>query len=109
MTNKLINDLALLTTISVNALSLLNDRALSCICHSVYENLLSAEPLTSIDIGIGTLYIKCEEDEIKYKFIPSKKLEECVSLTVQDKCSPLVHQVETTLKDRIESTYKDLL
>ena len=106
---KLIDDIATLTTISQHALVNLNDKAYSCICHSVCENMLEGNPLTEIDIGIGVLYIKCEEGQIKYKFIPSRKLEENVALTVTNKVSPIVFEVETALKDRIESTYKNLL
>lgn len=106
---KLIEDLATLTTISQHALVNLNDKAYSCICHNVCESMLEGNPLTEIDIGIGILYIKCEEDQIKYKFIPSKKLEENVALTVKHKVSPVVFEVEAALKDRIESTYKNLL
>lgn len=107
--NKLIDDISTLTTISKNALVNLNDKAQSCICHCVCESLIEGNSLTEIDIGIGTLYIKFEGEEIKYKFIPSKKLEESVALTAQYKSSPLVYEVDVALKERIESTYKNLL
>lgn len=106
---KLANDISALTTISLKALWDLEDKARDCISHDVYENLISGECLTEIDIGIGTLYIKCEESEIKYKFIPAKKLEEKVAQTVRTKTSPVVLNVETALKNRIEKTYKDLI
>lgn len=106
---KLVEDLATLTTISQNALVNLNEKSLACICHCVCENILEGNSLTEIDIGIGVLYIKCEEDKIKYKFIPSKKLEENVAFTVKNKTSPVLFEVESALKARIESTYKDLL
>lgn len=107
--NKLIDDIATLTTISQNALVNLTEKSISCICHSVCESLLEGNNLTEMDIGIGTLYIKCEEDQIKYKFIPSKKLEENVAFTVRNKTSPVQYQVEAALKDRIETTYKNLI
>ena len=106
---KIIEDLATLTTISQNALVNLNEKTHACICHSVCESMLEGKPLTEIDLGIGVLYIKCEEDQIKYKFIPSKKLEENVAFTVKHKTSPILFEVESALKDRIESTYKNLL
>ena len=106
---KIIEDLATLTTISQNALVNLNEKIYSCICHSVCESMLEGNPLTEIDLGIGILYIKCEEDQIKYKFIPSKKLEENVAFTIKHKTSPILFEVESALKDRIESTYKNLL
>lgn len=107
--NKLIEDIATLTTISQHALVNLTEKVNACICHSVFESLKEGNQLTEIDIGVGILYIKCEEDQIKYKFIPSKKLEENVSYTVKHRVSPVQYQVETALKERIESTYKNLL
>ncbi len=109
MITKIVDDISTLTTISKNSLYNLVEKSHSCICHAVYESLISGNPVTEIDIGIGTLYIKCEETEIKYKFIPSKKLEENVAYTVKNKVSPLVYEVEDSLKLRIESTYKNLL
>lgn len=107
--NKLTNDLCAITSISKLALDNLVDKSITCICHSVQENILSKDPLTCIDIGIGTLYIKFEGNEVKYKLIPSKKLEESVSFTLLNKQSPLVYSLETALKDRIENAYKELL
>ena len=106
---KLVNDLSALTTISINALVELQEKIQLIIAHDVYENYISGNPLCEIDVGIGTLYIKYEEEKIKYKFIPSKKLEENVLTTIKSKRSPLITTLETTLKDRIENTYKDLL
>lgn len=107
--NKLIEDLSTITTISEGTLLSLNDKVISCICHSVFESVQEKESLTKMDIGIGILYIKCEGSDIKYKFIPSKKLEESVASTVISNKSPLVYQVETSLKERVETTYKNLL
>ena len=107
--NKLIEDLSTITTISQGTLSSLSDRAISCICHSVFESVQEKDSLIKMDIGIGILYIKCEGSDIKYKFIPSKKLEESVASTISSKKSPLVYQVETSLKERVETTYKSLL
>lgn len=108
MTN-LINDLSILTTISRTSLEKLVNNSNWCISHNVLENLLEKNPLTSIDIGIGTLYIKLEDNLIKYKFTPSKALEDMVSSTVTSKQSPIVNELESNLKERIENTYKDLL
>lgn len=107
--NKLIEDLSTVTTISEGTLNNLNEKALLCICHSVFENIREKESLTKIDIGVGILYINCEGDNVKYKFIPSKKLEESVATTVLTKKSPLVSTVETVLRDRLDATYKNLI
>lgn len=107
--NKLVTDISSITSISKLALENLVEKSCNCICHCVQESVLNQESVTSVDIGIGILYIKFENDEIKYKFIPSKKLEDCVSFTVLNKESPLVFALETALKNRIENSYKELL
>lgn len=107
--NKILEDLNILTTIPLTALQDLKDKGIDCIAHSVLENVLSKNPLTELDIGIGILYIKLEDDSIKYRFIPSKKLEDTVASTILTKQSPVVSRVETALKEKVESTYKNFL
>lgn len=102
-------DISNITTIPYATLGKLHSLSTSCICHAVQETRLLNGNLTSVDIGIGTLYIKTTEDEIKYKFIPSSKLEKSVMETVKTGKSPLVSKVEETLKDRVMNVYKELL
>lgn len=101
-------DLSILTTIPKNTLDNLVDKSLWCICHTVEENLINHNEITEINIGLGTLLIKVEEGSIRYKFIPSPKLEESVRDTVVNKENPLIANVESTLASRIVNTYKDL-
>ncbi len=107
--NKLINDLTLLTGVSKNALDELNDKANLTIAHCVFESLKEGNPLTTIDIGVGILYIKLEDENIKYRFVPNKNLEALVSQAATSKSSPLANRAEMILNKRIEQTYKDLL
>lgn len=107
--NKLINDISTLTGVSANSLYELLDKSQIIIAHNVIENLIEENSLTTIDIGIGTLYIKLEDEHIKYKFIPSKNLEELVQKSVTSMSSPLSDRVDMVLNKRIEQTYKDLL
>jgi hypothetical protein len=109
MTNNLITDLSCITRLSEETLTALFIRAEECIGHCVFESVVDKENLTEIDIGIGTLYIKREDSQIKYKFIPSKNLEEKVTSTVRTRKSPLIKRGEKALKSRVERTYKDLL
>ena len=107
--NNLINDLTLLTGVSKNALDELTDKANLAIAHCVFETLREGNPLTSIDIGVGTLYIKLEDENIKYRFVPNKNLEALVSQAATSKSSPLSNRAEMILNKRIQQTYKDLL
>ena len=54
---KLINDISALTGISILALEKLTDKASLTIAHDVHESFAKKESTTSIDIGIGQLFI----------------------------------------------------
>ena len=94
-----------MTQIDPSLLKSLTDITEDNICHTVYESLLSRESVSEIDIGYGKLYIMLENERIKYKFIPSEKLEERVHTTVKTKTSPVATKLEKNLKKKIESVY----
>lgn len=108
MSNILV-DLATLTTIPLTSLERLVDLSTASMCHSVEESLIQGETLTMIDIGIGKLGIKLEDNAILYKFIPSTDFEDSIKKTVLSGKSPLTLKVESTLKDKITKTYKDFI
>lgn len=105
----LIEDLSILTTIPKATLDQLTEKSYSCICHNIYENILDKETVTTVDIGIGIVKIRLEDNDVIYKFIPSKKLEKYIKQTFTNNESPLVKKVEKTLSNRIINTYKDIL
>lgn len=104
----LIDDLSTLTTIPPATLRKLADKSIASIAYGVQENMLNCNNITSIDIGIGTLNILADDTQIMYKFIPSKQLEKAITNTVLDGKSPLIHELETTLRDKVVNVYKDL-
>ena len=104
-----INDISALTFISKLSLENLSNKTIECIAHGVQEHISSNENIIEINLDFGKLYIKLEDQNIKYKFIPSKKLENAVKYACDTKESPLILQAEKKLKERIESTYRDLL
>ena len=55
------------------------------------------------------MHIRIEDENIKFKFIPSSKLENGIKYAITSGESPLINKVELLLKDRICNTYKDLL
>lgn len=105
----MIEDVSKLTSISERALKDLLSVVEDCICHEALENIIERNSLIPVDIGVGTLYIYLEGEDIKYKFIPSKRLEEKVTKTLSTKQSPLVASIDSTLKERIERLYKQML
>ena len=103
-----ISDMSNLTTLPISLLQQLSDKIEFIILHSVYESLICHENITEIDLGIGRLNILQEKDSIRYKFIPSKELEQNIIKTVKEKQSPLTTTVENTLQKKIIDVYKEL-
>lgn len=107
--HNIIEDLSDLTTIPTSALTKLSDRTVLCMCNCVEESVLAEKPLTEMDLGIGTMQVLVDGNEIKYRFIPSKALDSAMKSTVIDKTNPLTATVEATLVRRVLNTYKNYL
>ena len=105
----LFDDLCTITGISKLSLQNLAEKTNLCISHSMLECIQCKDPQAEIDIGIGSLYIKLEGDTIKYKFIPSKNLEETVAFAIKQKESPLTLKIDKALGERIENAYRSLI
>ncbi len=105
----LIKDLNTLTLIKSSILSRLENISENCICDYVLESTLKDDDIVPIDLGIGVLYINILDNEISYKFIPSKKLEKKLLKSRETGESQLVLDIEDKLNQRIFNTYKELL
>lgn len=106
---KLIADLSILTTIPEKTLTELLDKVTYCICDAVKESELQDITTTEIDVGIGTLYIKHEDSELKYKFIPSDNLSKDVIKVINTRLNLLEKNLETSLSTKFKNVYKKLL
>lgn len=104
----LIQDLSTITTIGKYNLDELINKSISIVSHDVEESLRDFSDITSIDIGIGTLHIQHREGLLKYKFIPSKKLDDVIANTYKNRKSSLTLEIDKALGERIKNTYKDL-
>ena len=109
MTSNLIEDLSILTTIPTKNLTSLFNKMEYCIVDTVKENYLQNNDLTEIDIGFGKLYIKKEENNLRYKFTPSDELTKALSNLFKNKLNLLEFQLEKSLVDKITNVYKELL
>lgn len=107
--DNMIEDISKLTTIQKEYLDSLVAKSEWCICSYIENTILNKESITKIDIGIGSLSILVEDNTIKYKFIPSKELENAIRTTVIDDKNPLKFKLEKTLVDKITNIYKELL
>lgn len=105
----IIQDISKLTTIPEKALNKLVTKAIWCICDNIENDQLSNINCSNIDIGLGNLVISDSDDEIKYKFIPSEKLDSAVKETLVNHKNPLTLILEKTLVNMITKTYKDII
>lgn len=108
--NNLIKDLSVLTTIPELNLQKLCNLSTECISHSVVESVKENNPICEIDVGIGVILINIvPNEELMFKFIPSKKLQNSILETIESKESSLTLDVEDALKDKILYAYKNLI
>lgn len=105
----LVKDLSTLTTIEKENLDKLVDKAMWCICSYVEEMIDAKEKFTEIDLSIGTLTISIIDNQLKFKFIPSKTLEQGVRDTIINEKSPLRLSLEKSLVNKIQNIYKELV
>lgn len=109
MSNNLITDLSILTTIPELNLKRLSNISKDIISHNVAECVRNGETICETDIGIGVLLISIEEDNLMFKFIPSKSFQDCLIESINSKESSLVDRVEGLLTDKIIYAYKNLV
>lgn len=102
-------DVAKLTTIPEDTLRRLMDKFVYCITDAVAEARESGEDAADMDMGIGTLSISLDDDEVRYKFIPSENLKSAVRSAIIDEQNLLERKLEQALVAKITGTYKDLL
>ena len=99
-------DLSTLTTISESTLSKLNNKIIWCITDAVCKSVYNRDESTTVDLGFGKLTIKFDNNQIKYRFIPSSELEEAISSAVINERNPLVDALESSLVDKMTNVYK---
>ena len=99
-------DLSTLTTISESTLSKLNTKIVWCITDAVCKSVYNRDESATIDLGYGKLTIKFDNNQVRYRFIPSKELEEAISSAIVNERNPLVDALESSLVDKITNVYK---
>ena len=108
--SNIVQDISTLTTLPVSNIEDLAEIIIDCICHDVLEGKLTNSELVTISLGkIGKLLISLTDSELKYKFIPSKYLEENLITTLNSNESSLEKRLEQNLDKRIIAAYNDLL
>lgn len=97
-----------LTTIEDESLAKINNLISCCISDAVYESVLDDDAQVTIDLDFATLIISRSNNELRYKFVPSAKLEEDIVSAIKDKKNALDSIILEKLKNNLVSTYKDL-
>ena len=108
MKSSTIQSVSTLSRVPVKTLNKLVELATLSITDDLYDAIQKSEELVEIDIGIGTLSILTRDGNIKFRFIPSAKLEENIINTLKGQ-NELQEVTEQSLVDKINQLYKDLL
>ena len=106
--SNVIKDVSTLTTIPEKTLNKLEQKFIYCICEQIQEDMLEEQEISELDIGLGTLYIKYADNQIKYKFIPNSELEKAVYNTVVKKLNLMEPTLNEALVKKFVDVYKDL-
>ena len=97
-----------LTTIEDATLKRLNNLVECCIVDAVYESVLANDDCVEVDLDFCKIIISKSNNELRYKFVPSAKLEENIVKAIKEKKNSLDDIVLDKLKSSLLSTYKDL-
>lgn len=106
---EIIKDLNSLTSIPEKILEKLSDNILFLILQDLEETLTKKENICEINLNLGTLIISIEEEELKFKFIPSKKLEKEILKTLELNENSMTQILTNNMVNALEKTYKELL
>ena len=109
MNYTLIDDLSELYNIPKASLSKIKDTIIILLAQYTKEVQKEKESVLEVDIGIGSLYIKIDAEQVEYKFIPNKKTQKSISDCLQANKDPLQIKIEESFKKRIKEIYKELL
>lgn len=103
----LTEDLSTITTIQVATLNKLLQKVSWIITDAVESAVANNEDHLDIDIGIGTIKIKFDNKNVRYRFVPKPTLENAISKTVVTEQNPLEIALEKSLADKMVNVYKD--
>lgn len=102
-------DLSIVTNLGKFNYTRISDTSIAIISHNVEESIRDDKEVSSIDIGIGVLHIYHTAEEVKYKFIPAKKLDDAVVDTVKKRKSRLLIKIDESVGRKLQDTYKGLI
>ena len=106
---EIIKDLADLTSVSEKIFEKLSNNIMFLILQNLEETINKNEKICEFDLTLGKLLISLEDDELKFKFIPSKKLEKEIIKTIEEGQNSMEKILISNMISTLEKTYKELL
>jgi hypothetical protein len=61
-----------------------------------------------LDIGVGNLFINIDNESVRYRFEPSVFMDNSVSESVLSGKNPVIEDIESSLLNKVNTTYKEL-
>lgn len=100
-------NLSVISTVPKDMLDKLTNLSIACICDEAL-NQLDKDQLT-LDLSFGTLIVNISENTLRYRFIPSNKLDQNLQQALLEGVNPLVNLLENSLTNKFTGLYKELL
>ena len=105
---KYLEKLSVLTTIPLTTFEKLEDVIESIHSDTIVTQIVEGKDFYKLDIIEGSIYVKLEDDNVKYKFVPNEKFNEIIKSSILSKHSKLVDTSLDRLKRSLVNTYKDI-
>lgn len=102
-------DLSKITNIPEPLLDKLINKIRAIICDDVLEASLEKNNIIEIDVGIGTLTICIDDNNLRYRFTPSSIFNDNITATIVDLKSPVKEGTSITLASKVQEMYEELL
>ena len=98
-----------LTTIPLDSIEKIGDYLQTIHSHDIVTQMLADKDVLELDLFEGKLYLAIEDDNVRYKFVPSEEFGELVLNSILNKDSKLLSRVTEKLKNSLINWRKDLL
>lgn len=101
-------NLSTLTTINELSINRLFNKITWIISDAVEQAELMGDDTIDLDLEFGSIRIVIDNNNIKYKFIPSKFTEDTIIDTIVNGKNQLTMEVEKNLVQKLTNIYKDM-
>lgn len=98
-----------LSGVSIKALTKLKNYVNMIHSDDIYLDMHDGKSVFEIETFEGTILIKYENQEIKYKFIPSVDFNKLVATTIETNTSGLVKSLDNSVINAMSNIYENLI